>query len=168
MRLFSTISTVALLGAAFISAALAAPPTNATRSAAPTNHKHKHKRQDNAAAIGPAYASRPDVMAAADDIASRRDLDPAWVRQVVGDAHYLPLAAKLMRPTPKGMTKNWQVYRSRFVEPIRIAAGVKFWQTKRESWRTSLDHRRHLGRGDPLRPANGAVSRHRHLDNAGL
>lgn len=29
--------------------------------------------------------------------------------------------------------KNWYAYRSRFVEPIRIRAGVKFWQENRSS-----------------------------------
>lgn len=29
---------------------------------------------------------------------------------------------------PVGVPKNWQLYRSRFVEPLRIRAGVAFWQ----------------------------------------
>ncbi|HSI52564.1 MAG TPA: lytic murein transglycosylase B, partial [Ramlibacter sp.] len=29
---------------------------------------------------------------------------------------------------PQGTAKNWRVYRSRFIDPIRIRAGVKFWQ----------------------------------------
>jgi membrane-bound lytic murein transglycosylase B len=32
-------------------------------------------------------------------------------------------------PPAKGVAKNWQAYRGRFIEPLRIAAGVKFWQT---------------------------------------
>ncbi|MCJ0762704.1 lytic murein transglycosylase B [Variovorax terrae] len=79
-------------------------------------------------AAGPAYATREDVMREADDIAQRRDLDRDWVRQAVGQARYLPAAARLMQPPPAGTPKNWRVYRSRFVEPIRIAAGVRFWQ----------------------------------------
>jgi membrane-bound lytic murein transglycosylase B len=35
---------------------------------------------------------------------------------------------KLMQPAPPGQPKNWQAYRSRFIEPRRIAAGVKFWK----------------------------------------
>jgi membrane-bound lytic murein transglycosylase B len=74
-----------------------------------------------------------DAMQAADDIAARRDLDPAWVRQVIGQSHYLPQVAKLIAPPPVGTPKNWQLYRSRFIEPIRIKAGVKFWQMHRET-----------------------------------
>jgi membrane-bound lytic murein transglycosylase B len=33
-----------------------------------------------------------------------------------------------MQPAPSGTPKNWRVYRSRFIDPVRIAAGVKFWQ----------------------------------------
>jgi hypothetical protein len=27
-----------------------------------------------------------------------------------------------------GMAKNWRIYRSRFIDPVHIAAGVAFWQ----------------------------------------
>ncbi|APW38606.1 lytic murein transglycosylase B [Rhodoferax koreense] len=83
------------------------------------------------AAAGPLYATRADAMADADDIASRRDLDREWVRQAIGQAHFLPSVARLMTPAPSGTPKNWRVYRSRFVEPIRIAAGVRFWEQNR-------------------------------------
>jgi membrane-bound lytic murein transglycosylase B len=34
-----------------------------------------------------------------------------------------------VKPPPSGQAKNWQAYRARFVEPIRIAAGVAFWNS---------------------------------------
>ncbi|HVL44885.1 MAG TPA: lytic murein transglycosylase B [Acidovorax sp.] len=74
------------------------------------------------------YASRPEAMDFADDLAARRDLDREWVRQAIGQAHFLPQVPRLMLPPPKGTAKNWNLYRSRFVEPIRIRAGVRFWQ----------------------------------------
>lgn len=67
-------------------------------------------------------------MAFADDLASRRDLDPQWVRQILGQARYLPTVVRLMQPPAKTFVKNWRVYRSRFIDPVRIAAGVRFWQ----------------------------------------
>ena len=33
-----------------------------------------------------------------------------------------------MLPAPAGTAKNWRVYRSRFIDPVRIQAGVAFWQ----------------------------------------
>lgn len=83
--------------------------------------------------MGPAYATRDDVMRFADELAERRNLDREWVRQAIGQARQLPSIARLMLPPPTGTPKNWRVYRSRFVEPIRIRAGVRFWQTHRET-----------------------------------
>ena len=79
------------------------------------------------------YADREDAMAFADDLAQRRDMDPAWIRRVIGEARLVPTIARLMQPAPAGTPKNWRVYRSRFIEPVRIAAGVKFWQANRET-----------------------------------
>ena len=64
----------------------------------------------------------------ADDVAARRDLDPAWVRDAIGQSRYMPAVSRLMQPASKPFVKNWRVYRSRFIDPIRIEAGVRFWQ----------------------------------------
>jgi membrane-bound lytic murein transglycosylase B len=77
---------------------------------------------------GPLYATRPEAMQFADDVAARRNLDPAWVRDAIGQARYNATVARLMQPPAKAFVKNWRVYRSRFIDPIRIAAGVKFWR----------------------------------------
>lgn len=79
------------------------------------------------------YAEREEAMAFASDLAQRRDLDPAWVRRAIGEARYLPTVARLMQPAPPGTAKNWRVYRSRFIDPVRISAGVKFWLANREA-----------------------------------
>ena len=101
----------------------------------PLAAKHvKHSKKATRAALpGPAYALREDAMLAADDIAVRRNLDREWVRQAIGQARYLPQVAKFIQPPPVGVPKNWRVYRSRFIDPIRIKAGVKFWQDNRET-----------------------------------
>jgi len=75
-----------------------------------------------------AYANRPEAMRFADDMASRRDLDVQWVRIAIGQARHSPTIVRLMQPPAKTFTKNWRVYRSRFIDPVRIAAGVRFWQ----------------------------------------
>lgn len=77
---------------------------------------------------GPPYAAREDAMQFADDLAARRDLDPAWVRGMVGQAQNLSVVSRLMQPAPATQPKNWAVYRSRFIDPVRIAAGLRFWQ----------------------------------------
>jgi membrane-bound lytic murein transglycosylase B len=55
------------------------------------------------------------------------------VRQAIGQARYLPQVARFIQPPPPGTPKNWQVYRSRFIDPVRIAAGVQFWQDNRDA-----------------------------------
>ena len=87
------------------------------------------------AATGPAvvrggipYANRDDAMQFADDVAARRGLDREWVRATIGSARYLSNVPRLMLPAPVGTLKNWRVYRSRFIDPVRIAAGVRFWR----------------------------------------
>ena len=47
------------------------------------------------------------------------------------DTKAIPSIKKLVMPPPSGFQKNWKVYRSRFVEPRRLAAGQKFWTTHR-------------------------------------
>ncbi len=104
-------------------------------TAAPTSKKPKKKPHaaKPAAASGPSYAHRKDAMQAADDIAARRSLNRKAVRRALAQAHYIPLIAKLILPPTVGTPKNWQLYRSRFIEPVRIQAGVRFWQTNREA-----------------------------------
>ena len=80
-----------------------------------------------------AYADREDALAFADDLADRRQLDRQWVRQALGQARFLPGVPKLMLPPPTPRAKNWQLYRSRFIDPVRIQAGVQFWGQQRET-----------------------------------
>jgi membrane-bound lytic murein transglycosylase B len=85
----------------------------------------------SATPTGPLYASRMDVAAIAADIAERRGLEPTWVQQTLAQARFISSVPRLMAPAPVGTVKNWQAYRSRFIDPARIAAGVRFWQTNR-------------------------------------
>ena len=77
------------------------------------------------------YSQSDAAMAFADDLASRRDLDPAWVRDQIGQAQRLPQVSRLMAPAPRGTPKNWAAYRSRFIEPVRLRAGQRFWEDNR-------------------------------------
>ena len=77
---------------------------------------------------GPPYSEREDAMQFAEDLAARRDLDPAWVRRMLGQAQNLAVVSRLMQPPPATQAKNWRVYRSRFIDATRIQAGVRFWQ----------------------------------------
>lgn len=91
----------------------------------------KRLKTQVASTQGPAYATRDEAMRFADDLAERRNLDREWVRQAIGQARRVPRITQWMQPPAAGTAKNWRAYRSRFVEPVRIRAGVRFWQDNR-------------------------------------
>ncbi len=93
--------------------------------------KPKKTKVSAPARQGVAYATRDEAMKFADDVAERRSLDPEWTRRMIGQAQFLPVVSRLMQPAPAGTPKNWAVYRSRFIDPVRIQAGVRFWQDNR-------------------------------------
>jgi len=62
-------------------------------------------------------------------LAEQYQLDPTWVRAMLGQAKYKESVARLIMPGSATGAKNWALYRSRFVEPVRIKAGVAFWRT---------------------------------------
>ena len=82
---------------------------------------------------GTPYGAREDVLRFADEVAEQRGLDREWVRRQLAQAHLLPVVVRLIQPPPTTTAKNWRLYRSRFIDPIRIAAGLKFWQANRET-----------------------------------
>ena len=82
---------------------------------------------------GPPYAEREDAMRFAEDLAARRNIDPEWVRRMLGQAQNLAVVTRLMQPAPAAQPKNWAVYRSRFIDPVRIRAGVRFWEEHRRT-----------------------------------
>ena len=84
-----------------------------------------------AQAAGPLYATRPEVMQAARDMAVRLSLDVDFVEQAIAQAHYMPGVARAILPPAEGVAKNWAQYRNRFVEPTRIKAGTQFWLANR-------------------------------------
>jgi len=114
-----------LLALPLLLPAAAPAQTEATPSARPASAP---RAAANPQRRGTPYANREDAMAFADEIAARRNLDPAWVRRTIGQAQNLPVVSRLMQPAPAATAKNWRLYRSRFIDATRINAGVRFWQ----------------------------------------
>jgi membrane-bound lytic murein transglycosylase B len=79
------------------------------------------------------YAQLPAAMAFADDLAQRRGLDVQWVRQQIGAARRQPSVIRYSMPAPRAAYKNWAAYRARFIEPVRVRAGLRFWEAHRET-----------------------------------
>ena len=68
-----------------------------------------------------------------DDMVARNGFDRAALDDVVKRARFIDSAVQLVKPAPPGKPKNWQAYSSRFIEPIRIGAGVRFWEANAEA-----------------------------------
>ncbi len=100
--------------------------------AAKAKKPHTAARDDNAAEAV-TYGRRDDVMRFADEVAGRQGLDASQVRSALAAARYQPSVAKLIMPPPAGTAKNWAAYRARFVESVRIKAGLAFWRAN-ERW----------------------------------
>ncbi len=125
--------TALFLIAAYATSTVATAENDQKNKIIAAPHVKKSKRTTRAALTGPLYAKRADAMQAADDIAQRNHWNRDWVRRAIGQSNYLPQVAKYIQPPPVGTLKNWRLYRSRFIDPVRISAGVKFWQDNRET-----------------------------------
>lgn len=73
------------------------------------------------------YAHNADVDAFIDDMVARYDFDAAALHALFASAAYSATVVKLVTPSPTPALKNWHAYESRFLDPVRINAGVKFW-----------------------------------------
>jgi len=68
-----------------------------------------------------------------DDMVAKHGFNRAELDAMFGQARLLETAVNLVKPAPPGKPKNWQAYSSRFIEPIRINAGVRFWNENAET-----------------------------------
>lgn len=98
----------------------------------PTKPRAPEVRDDSAPDVV-TYGQREDVMKFGAELAARRGLDADWVQRQLAQSRYVPNVAKFIMPPPAGTAKNWAAYRSRFVEPVRIRAGLAFWRAN-EKW----------------------------------
>ncbi|HJV00552.1 MAG TPA: lytic murein transglycosylase B [Burkholderiaceae bacterium] len=74
-----------------------------------------------------------DVRAFLDDLAVRDGFDRAALDTLMGQVRYVDAAVQLIKPAPPGKPKNWQAYSKLFIDPVRIDAGVKFWNENQDA-----------------------------------
>ena len=74
------------------------------------------------------YANNPNVDAFISDMSARYDFDEAALHALFARVSYSATAVKLVTPSPSPSVKNWRVYQSRFLDQVRINAGVRFWR----------------------------------------
>ena len=80
------------------------------------------------------YEARADVATFIRDIVQRHpQLDEEVVATTLSEARYQPQVAKFIMPAASPAAKNWKVYRSRFLDTLRVREGVTFWRDN-ERW----------------------------------
>jgi membrane-bound lytic murein transglycosylase B len=79
------------------------------------------------AEASPSYEGREEIVDFSQEWAVRAGLDAETIRNVLAQARRVEAVRRAIMPLPPGQKKNWSVYRSRFIDATRIAAGVKFW-----------------------------------------
>lgn len=89
---------------------------------------------DAPAALTPSGALRPEVRSFVEDLAAERQLPLAPMVSALESSRYNATVARLIAPSPPGkkIWRSWLTYRSRFVEPKRIAWGVEFYNENRD------------------------------------
>jgi len=118
--------------------ALASTPHHSGKKAvaAKSNAKDKTKAKAQAAAARPGidydgedigFGQWQAVRDFKDEIAARDGFTREELDAMVGKLRYVDSAVQLVKPAPPGKPKNWQAYSTRFIEPIRVGAGVRFW-----------------------------------------
>ncbi len=63
----------------------------------------------------------------------RHGFDKTQLETTFDQARYLERSIQLIKPAPPGKPKNWKAYRARFVESVRIEAGIAFWNEHTEA-----------------------------------
>ena len=105
-------------------------PSAAKPSASKDKAGKKSKKRKCPSAKTPApssYANHPAARAASDSMAQNSALNRTWVRATLAQARMLPDVVRAVTPAKDPSVRNWQVYRERMVDPVRIEAGVQFW-----------------------------------------
>jgi len=62
-----------------------------------------------------------------DFMVSRHGFDRSELETIFSQVQFNAQTIQLIKPAPVTKLKNWESYRARFIEPIRIKAGVEFW-----------------------------------------
>jgi membrane-bound lytic murein transglycosylase B len=102
-------------------------------------HKRPQRNAPNPAASASRLSAEPEVAIWAQDTARRLQLDADWVQKTIDQAQRLPLVEKLVLPPANPVAKDWGAYRARFIEPVRIQAGLRFW-TKHQTTLARAEH----------------------------
>lgn len=144
LALIAALSTTGAGAATKSTHAHAAHAKGGTAKSAKARAAHKHLPATRAAALAAKpridYDGEPvnfhdwqAVREFADEMAASHGFDRAALDELIRNVRYIDSAVQLVKPAPPGKPKNWHAYSERFIEPIRIQAGVRFWNENAEA-----------------------------------
>ncbi|WP_305821891.1 lytic murein transglycosylase B [Massilia brevitalea] len=79
------------------------------------------------------FAEWQAVRGFADEMVAKHGFERGEMDALLRQVRFVESAVQLVKPAPPGKPKNWQAYSARFIEPIRINAGVRFWNENAEA-----------------------------------
>lgn len=85
------------------------------------------------------YADRPETQQFIEEMQQRHGFDKDALSYIFRRAEYLPSVIKYISPPKDPGVRSWQRYRSRFIEPVRIKAGVAFWDRHADAIRAASE-----------------------------
>ncbi len=127
---FSAVPLLALVLAAVSTLAPAWLPSAAAQTKRPAAEASPAA---NASRAQPAYADRRDVDAFIVEMTARHGFVPAELEAMFARVRRDESVLRLIAPAPSDFRKSWRTYRARFLDPVRIREGVRFW-SENESW----------------------------------
>lgn len=74
------------------------------------------------------YRNNPQTQAFIGMLVGQYNFDRASLDTLFAGTAYSATVARLILPPATPARRSWTAYRGRFIEPIRIGAGVRFWQ----------------------------------------
>jgi membrane-bound lytic murein transglycosylase B len=105
-------------------------------------HKAANKAKPAAKKSGPGidytgefvnFGQWKEVQQFLDDMVTKHGFERSALEALLLDTRYIDSAVQLVKPAPAGKPKNWTAYSGRFIEPIRVNAGVAFWNANRDA-----------------------------------
>lgn len=128
-------------------AAKATKTAKASKPAKAKAAKPKAKPARKAPAVAAAAAAKPidydgeqvnfaewqAVRDFGDEMVAKHGFERGEMDALLRQVRFVESAVQLVKPAPPGKPKNWQAYSERFIEPIRINAGVRFWNENAEA-----------------------------------
>jgi membrane-bound lytic murein transglycosylase B len=113
------------------------PATNPKSKKAVKKTPSQKAKTKTKVVLGKAVGNTPAVKALASRLSAEHQLPKAWVQQNIAKTRLLPQVQQMVLPPVSPTAKNWQAYRSRFLQSARIQAGVAFARLHEEALKSA-------------------------------